>query len=190
MCTIVEIETPSPYAQALREQAERVLRYSDMDFFRNRMFRQTLLCHGDAPARRELDDRVLERFAISSPVRPRESALAAREDAQGEQIYVTPEGLSLTTSEPPILAAMHALAQAWPAARGAGAPAVSSLLHASVQLEGSLEPRLLGLLDGTSDRASPLDELVSTTPSPEDPPTAVQLEQALERFASVGLLCS
>jgi hypothetical protein len=316
MRTIVEIEAPSPYAQALREQAERMLRYSDallfhddlaeistpfyfhefvehatryhlrflaeaeladsqmrdvpesaarliatlgddalareqyMDFFRNRMFRQTLLCHDDAPVRRELDDRALERFAVSSPARPHESEDAAPD----ERTFATPEGFSLTTSEPPIVAAMHALAQAWPAALAfpvlldaaraaappavnselvaerlravllhaylarivqlhgasapllaqpgalplagplaraqcaAGAPAVSSLLHASVRLEGSLEPRLLALLDGTRDRASLLDELASSTSPPEDPPTAAQLEQALARFAAVGLL--
>jgi SAM-dependent methyltransferase len=316
MRTIVEIETPSPYAQALREQVERMLRYGDallfhddlaeistpfyfhefvehatryelrflaeadlsdsqmrdvpesaarlmatlgddalareqyMDFFRNRMFRQTLLCHNNTPVRRELDDRVLERFVISSSARLHESESAARD----ERTYATPEGFSLTTSEPPLVAAMHVLAQAWPAALdfsvlldaaraaappavsaelvaerlhavllhaylarivqfqgcpaplraqpgalplagalaraqcAAGAPAVSSLLHASVRLEGSLEPRLLGLLDGTHDRAWLLDELASTTSPPEDPPTAAQLEQALERFASVGLL--
>jgi SAM-dependent methyltransferase len=316
MRTVIEIETPSPYAQALREQIERMLRYSDallfhddlaeistpfyfhefidhatrhelrflaeadladsqmrdvpqsaarlmatlgddalareqyMDFFRNRMFRQTLLCHSEAPVRRELDDHALERFAISSSARPHESEGAAPD----ERIYATPEGFSLTTSEPPILAAMRALAEAWPAALdfatllraaraaaspaasaepvaerlrvvllhsylarivqlhgapapllarpsalplagalaraqcAAGAPAVSSLLHASVRLEGSLEPRLLGLLDGTHDRASLLDELAASTSPPEDSPTAAQLEQALERFAAVGLL--
>lgn len=153
MRTIVAIESPSPYAQALREQLERMLRSGDalllhddlaeistpfyfhefmehaashglgflseaelsdsqmrdvpesagrlmaslgddaiareqyMDFFRNRTFRRTLLCHARAPVRRELDDGVLERLAISSPARPVERD--------------TEEGVRMRPSPPP-----------------------------------------------------------------------------------------
>jgi SAM-dependent methyltransferase len=178
MATIVAIEEPSPYARVLREQLERMLRYSDallfhddlaeistpfyfhefvehaaghglrflaeadlfesqmrdvpdsaaalmealgddvvareqyLDFFRNRMFRQTLLCHAEAPPLRALDDRVLERFAVSS------SVCAEGATLEGEETFATPDGFSMTTSEPHVRAAMHALAAAWPAALG------------------------------------------------------------------------
>jgi Predicted methyltransferase regulatory domain/Methyltransferase domain len=181
MRAIVAIESPSPYAQALREQLERMLRSSDalllhddlaevstpfyfhefiehatrhglrflseaeladsqmrdvpdsaarlmaslpedrvvreqyMDFFRNRTFRQTLLCHAHACPHDELDDRQLEGFAISSPARPREEPgeeEAAERDA--EQTFTTPAGFSVTTSEPLVKAALRALWQAWP----------------------------------------------------------------------------
>jgi type VI protein secretion system component Hcp len=61
----------------------------------------------------------------------------------------------------------------------AEAPAVSSLLHANVRLEGELEPALLGLLDGNHDRKA-LSEQLSAS--------AGQVDAALERLASVGLL--
>jgi methyltransferase-like protein len=321
MRTIVEIETPSPYAQALREQIERMLRYSDallfhddlaeistpfyfhefvehaerhglrflaeadlsdsqmrdvpesagrlmaalpddavvreqyLDFFRNRMFRQTLLCHAEAPVHRELDVDELERFAISSTAQPQE----VEEEQRGKQgqeegeTFLTPEGFSITTSERLVAAAMRALSQAWPAAlefpallavareaagtevpeelvaerlrsvllqahlarivglqscapslvphpserplasalaraqHAAGRPAVSSLLHANVQLLGELEPQLLGLLDGTRDREALLDGLTAST---ELAPNAAELEETLQRFAVVGLLCA
>jgi hypothetical protein len=61
----------------------------------------------------------------------------------------------------------------------AGLPAVSSLLHVNARLEGELEPRLLGLLDGTRDRHS----LMRALSSP-----AEQVEQGLTRLASLGLL--
>lgn len=214
MRTIVAIEAPSPYAQALREQLERMLRYSDallfhddlaeistpfyfhefaahaaahglqflaeaeladsqmrdvpdsaarlmaalpedvvvreqyLDFFRNRMFRQTLLCHAEAPVRRTLEDRALEAFAFSSPARPHEGegeeeagALPADgPDQEPGETFLTPEGFTITTSELLVAAAMRALGQAWPAApsfaellavaRAAAGPEVSAELVA------------------------------------------------------------
>lgn len=195
MRTIVEIEAPSPYAQALREQIERMLRYSDallfhddlaeistpfyfhefvehaeghglrflseadlsdsqmrdvpqsaarlmaglpddvvvreqyLDFFRNRMFRQTLLCHvAAAPGARELDDRRIEAFAISAAVRPVASGL------DGET-FATVDGFSLTTSEPLVVAAMRALSLASPAALS-----FSTLLQAARDAVGPEAP--------------------------------------------------
>lgn len=311
MRTIVEIEAPSPYAQVLREQVERMLSYSDallfhddlaeistpfyfheliehaerhglrflseadlaesqmrevpqsaarlmatlpddvvvreqyLDFFRNRMFRQTLLCRAEAPVRRELDDLQLERFAISSAARPHGDG---KEEGSGKggETFLTPEGFSITTSEPLVAAAMRALAQAWPAAlefaalaavagetagpevpvelvaqrlravllqahlarivqlqgcapplvpragerplasglaraqQAAGRTVVSSLLHGNAQLQGELEPRALGLLDGTRDRKALQRDMAGAT--------AEQLQDALERFAALGLL--
>ncbi len=186
MRTIVAIETPSPYAQMLRQHMERMLCYSDallfhddlaeistpfyfhefvehaahhrlgflaeadmyesqlrdvpasaarllaelpgdavvreqyLDFFKNRMFRKTLLCHEGAPVCRELDDTQIERFAIASAARVLEGADEEEERGrEGEAetgTFVTPEGFSMTTSEPHVQAAMRALAEAWPAA--------------------------------------------------------------------------
>lgn len=84
-----------------------VVREQYLDFFRNRMFRQTLLCHAQAPVRNALDASVLSRVAISSPAR-----------AQDDETFVAPGGLSMTTSEPLVRGAMNALAEAWPAALG------------------------------------------------------------------------
>jgi SAM-dependent methyltransferase len=203
MQTIVAIETPSPYAQVLREHLERMLRYSTallfhddlaeistpfyfhefiehahhhqltflseadlfesqmrdvpdsasrlmeelpddvlvreqyLDFFKNRMFRQTLLCHIDAPVTRQLDEEQVNYFTVCSQARVQEKdgeggAGEIKGEAQGDgetlttpegeeqssaaETFVTPEGFSMTTSEPLVRAVMYALAQAWPAA--------------------------------------------------------------------------
>jgi methyltransferase-like protein/ubiquinone/menaquinone biosynthesis C-methylase UbiE len=255
-----------------------VVREQYLDFFKNRMFRQTLVCHAQAPASRALDDREIERLWISSAARPQEGesdlgegdgraggetdsggdAMSRSEPAVQrmdgeseppvqpvEETYVCPEGYSVTTSEPLVQAAMRALGEVWPraldfptllerafqaagreaqrelvqarlravllqaylarivilqgcappvadraAARplaspfaraqfAAGLPAISSLLHANVRLEGELEPRLLLLLDGTRDMEALTREL--SIP-------AERVEVALRRFASIGLL--
>ncbi len=216
-----------------------VVREQYLDFFKNRMFRQTLLCHVDAPVSRELDDGAIERLWISSPARAE-----AQQAVEGET-FTTSEGYSVTTSEPLVQAAMRALGEAWPRAldfptlleralqaagseaqpelvrarlrvvllqaylarmvmlqgcappvagspsehplasalaraqHAAGLPAVSSLLHANVRLEGELEPRLLALLDGTR---SP-SELAGALDAPRE-----QVDESLSRLASVGLL--
>ncbi len=215
-----------------------------MDFFKNRMFRRTLLCRAQAPVRRAIEDVHLERFAVSSSARP---------EPQGEsaelETFVTPEGYSVSTSESLVLAALHALASCWPEAlefpellersldaidapaelaaarlravmleayiarvvdlrstappvsadagerprasplaraqRAAGLSAVSSLLHVNARLEGDLEPRVLALLDGTRDRRALSDALSAQTGGAPEP---ADLEAALVRFASLGLL--
>jgi hypothetical protein len=75
------------------------------------MFRQTLLCHAEAPLRRNLDDTLLQRWTLSCAARP-----SSDPGAPGEQAFVTAEGYSVTTSEPIVLAALQALADLWPAA--------------------------------------------------------------------------
>jgi SAM-dependent methyltransferase len=246
-----------------------LVREQYLDFFKNRMFRQTLLCHIEAPIRRELDDRQIERFVVCSQIglverssdeqgrdealRPGEEAARQAPTGPGEdtpeeppaETFGTPEGFTVTTSEPLVKAALHTLAEAWPAPVGfsallaracaaagadarsdvvasrlcavllqahlarivvlqgcppplttqpgerplasalaraqctAGAPAVSSLLHANVHLEGELEPAVLLLLDGSRDRRALIEQLSVS---------AGQIEKALERLASVGLL--
>jgi SAM-dependent methyltransferase len=219
---------------------DAVVREQYLDFFKNRMFRQTLLCRAEVPVRRALDDGALERLAIASSARGGERTL------DGGETYATPEGVSMTTSEPLVRGAMDALAAAWPAALpfpalreralaaagpgappqlvgerlrevlleaclarvvelhgcpppvavsagerprasglaraqlAAGAPAVSSLLHANVRLTDA-DAALLALLDGTRDRAALRAALGHGEP---------ELEEALARLGSLGLLAA
>jgi SAM-dependent methyltransferase len=157
-------DVPDSAAQLMSELPDDVLvREQHLDFFKNRMFRQTLLCHAAAPVRRELDDNQIERLAISAPVRAQqaervvgesvgsEQAIGAQavneqvvgeragseqvigaqavneqvvneqatgQQAVGEQTFVTPDGFSVTSSEPLVKAALAELAAAWPAAVG------------------------------------------------------------------------
>jgi SAM-dependent methyltransferase len=126
-------EVPDSAGRLMAGLPDNVLvREQYLDFFKNRMFRQTLLCHEDAPVSRVLDESAIERLWISSMARPsdgdpdlgeggsssRETAPGRRDAALGAQpgaeTFVTPEGFSMTTNEPLAIAAMGALAGAWP----------------------------------------------------------------------------
>jgi SAM-dependent methyltransferase len=109
-----------------------VVREQYMDFFKNRMFRQTLICHDTATIDRTLDEVAIEGMWISSRAHPKqdadgegeeghvpgESPITAHGLAPGEdpeaRTFLTPEGFSMTTSEPLVQAVMDALGEAWP----------------------------------------------------------------------------
>ncbi len=110
---------------------DAVVREQYLDFFKNRMFRQTLLCHGEVTVRRALDETALGRMWLSSAARV-ESA-----SDEGETL-TTPDGFTMTTSEPHVLAPMHALAEAWPAA-----VAFPQLLECALESVGPDVPREL-----------------------------------------------
>jgi SAM-dependent methyltransferase len=111
---------------------DAVVREQYMDFFKNRMFRQTLICHDAAPLDRTLDDVAIEGLWISSRARPQDEAGGEGEEGRTpdetrpdwriprpgedpeERTFLTPEGFSMTTSEPLVQAAMLALGEAWP----------------------------------------------------------------------------
>lgn len=93
-----------------------VVREQYLDFFKNRMFRQTLLCHAEAPLRREIDDVLLERMAVSSPVVAVEPDGPSAAEAAAEEKFTTPDGFTVATSEPLVRAALHLLARSWPEA--------------------------------------------------------------------------
>ncbi|MGH2836604.1 MAG: methyltransferase regulatory domain-containing protein [Solirubrobacteraceae bacterium] len=84
--------------------ADVVVREQYLDFFRNRMFRQTLLVHDELEISRRLDDAVIERLWISSP--------AQRTDAG----FAVASGGSVETSDPLLLAALSELCDAYPSA--------------------------------------------------------------------------
>ncbi len=97
-----------------------VVREQYLDFFKNRMFRQTLLCHADAPVTRALDDAEIEGFAVYSAVREEEGG-ADQKSGHGQEsgsgtTFTTPEGYTITSSEPLVQGAMRALAETWPQA--------------------------------------------------------------------------
>jgi SAM-dependent methyltransferase len=97
---------------------DAVVREQYLDFFKNRMFRQTLLCHAEVAVNRTLDHQVVERLWIASSARPSEGVASEGEpsaEAAGET-FATPEGFTVTTSEQLVAAAMLALGEAWPAA--------------------------------------------------------------------------
>ncbi len=79
-----------------------IVREQYLDFFNNRMFRQTLLARAGVPVNRAIEGHVLDTMAVSSPAR--------REGAR----FLTDHGGELTTTEPLIAAAMNELCDHWP----------------------------------------------------------------------------
>src|SRR5262249_44431839 len=72
-----------------------VVREQSLDFFTNRMFRRTLLCHSEAQMQRVLSAGAVSRAAIASPA-----------TSQDDETFDTPDGNQMTTTEPHIVAAM------------------------------------------------------------------------------------
>jgi len=83
-----------------------------MDFVRNRMFRQTLLCRADVALDRNGSPECLLDMHIASPAKPDQAC----EDLHSPQpVVFRRPGSSLTTAEPLVKAAMISLREAWPA---------------------------------------------------------------------------
>jgi SAM-dependent methyltransferase len=146
-----------------------------MDFFKNRTFRRTLLCRAQRTVRRAIEDVHLERFTISSSARfqpPQDGGSAA-------QTFATPEGYSVMTSEPLVVAALRALADRWPAGLAFG-----ELLERSAGAAGA--PRVVAagrlrafLLEAYAARVVHLQSVASPiSPRPGERPQASALGRA------------
>jgi SAM-dependent methyltransferase len=188
-----------------------------LDFFKGRMFRQTLLCHTEAELR-EGGPEVVRGMLAATPAQR-----VADDEFRG------PHGATLTTDHEAVKAAFVRLGHAWPVAlpvaelgddpavaealrrayaanlvrlhvwapdlasspserpvasalarlQAAEGTRVTTLRHTSVEVPDELGRRLIGLLDGTRDRAALLRELGR----PAD-----ELERSLEGLARIALL--
>jgi methyltransferase-like protein/protein-L-isoaspartate O-methyltransferase len=85
-----------------------------MDFLRNRMFRQTLLCHKTAKLNRSLGPWTITGFQIAASIRPanREADL----NSDQAQTFRGPKEMTLSSNQPIVKAALVCLANLWPAA--------------------------------------------------------------------------
>lgn len=147
-----------------RLPADVIVREQYLDFFRNRMFRQTLLVHDRAPVNRRLSGAALECAWIASPAELRDGA------------YRT-EGGSVKTNDPGLVAMLEELIARWPEplafdelashalARAGAGKSAEAREHLRVQLlelwtvhvvQLSGVPRLLGSRAGPRPTASPL----------------------------------
>lgn len=84
-----------------------------LDFLRNRMFRQTLLCHADLKLDHMLHPHTVEALHVSSAAESVGTAADLQSDSPAQ--YKAPGNLSLETRDPLMKAAMAALRQQWPA---------------------------------------------------------------------------
>ena len=95
-------------AERLAELGDDVVaREQYLDFFKGRMFRQTLLCHADAEPGESVPD-VVREMLVASPARPTGDVTAARVEFRG------PRGATLTTDHGLVKRALVRLGDAWP----------------------------------------------------------------------------
>jgi len=115
-----EADFGSMSLQNMPEQVETVLQTvtNDVieleqykDFVRNRMFRQTLLCHGDARIDRTVSPGRLGRLFVSSPVRP-ESPI--QDVATADKVTFKGPTAVTTTTNPLMKMALMLLGERWP----------------------------------------------------------------------------
>ena len=102
-----EMTVPAELAPAMAGIEDPIAREQYLDFFKGRLFRQTLLCHADVE-RREVDPARVAGMLAASPAQPDGDPDAGRVTFRG------PRGASLTTDEPTAKAAMVTLGAAWP----------------------------------------------------------------------------
>lgn len=83
-----------------------------IDFVRNRFFRQTLLCKNDVPLSRAVLAGSISDLYVSSPVK----ATSQTPNIQNDQpeSFQSPNGLTITTPNPLVKAALHYLENIWP----------------------------------------------------------------------------
>jgi methyltransferase-like protein/cyclopropane fatty-acyl-phospholipid synthase-like methyltransferase len=108
---------PRSFAPAVQEVLQRIspdiLRLEQyMDFLRNRMFRQTLLCHGALTPNYQLTPAHAHQFSVASRLRPASATPNIKSDA--EERYLGPGDIVLTTRAPVVKATVTSLAQWWP----------------------------------------------------------------------------
>lgn len=84
-----------------------------MDFLRNRMFRQTLLCHTDVKLDYALRPESVMGLRVASQAKPVAEPCDVRSN-EPAQFRVASDGPTLTTREPLMKAAMLRLAASWP----------------------------------------------------------------------------
>jgi SAM-dependent methyltransferase len=221
---LAEADVFEMQASALPDElaaADVIDREQYLDFFKNRMFRQTLLCHADVERREPTTD-VVDGMLAAAPVRP------VGEVGPGEVEFRGPRDASLTTDHDGIKRALVRLGETWPGhvpvavlggepvretllraylaaflelhvwapplvtvaserpvasalarLQAAEGTRITTLRHVSIDVPDELGRRLIGLLDGTRDRAA----LVRELGRPAD-----ELERSLEGLARIAVL--
>jgi methyltransferase-like protein len=106
---------PGPIAATLQRLSTDLVQTEQfMDFLRNRMFRQTLLCHKNVKVHRWLRPEHLKGKYVSAPLAPTSKSPDLSNKATEE--FRAPSGLTISTSDRIMKAALAHLAEVWPQA--------------------------------------------------------------------------
>jgi len=147
-CDMQDFIYPEPIRETLRQFDDEnvVVKEQYLDFLKYRMFRQTLLCHDDAPVQRRIDPALMTKFYFESQAQP----VSAQPDLRAGVIeeFHGPRGAKLQTDFPPAKAALLALGDEWPGYLSWG------------DLRQAASTRLG--VDGTQEIASQLDDETMT----------------------------
>jgi len=120
---LVEVELRSVLVSSFRPETQTALKTmiwdaidleQKMDFVRNQMFRQTLLCHADMPLDRKITPLAVTESWLRSQAKRVESVDASL--PAGARQFVSKDEATLTTNHPLSIAALEILAQQWPRA--------------------------------------------------------------------------
>jgi SAM-dependent methyltransferase len=145
-----------------------IAREQYLDFFRGRMFRQTLLCRAEIERRDPTPEAVI---ALGVSERDADAALRAYLTHQIE-LHVWLPALAAQPSERPVASALARV-------QAAAGTRITTLQHRTVEVPDDLGRRLITLLDGTRDRAALIRELGR----PAD-----ELERSLQGLAQLAVL--
>ncbi len=140
--TMLAGNLPDKVSVSLRQMAKNTIALEQyMDFLRNRMFRQTLLCHQEVQLKSKLTPERLAKFYVASSALPKNPEIDIHSTSVDK--FYAPNGDTLATDHPVTKAAMLYLTEVWPQA-----VAFNTLLLAAYS-------RLNGSGDSTPDFASP-----------------------------------
>ena len=108
---------PADVAESLRRMAKNTVELEQyMDFLRNRMFRQSLLCHRNVSLSPRLKPERLSRFYMASVALPESAEPDVR--SVSVETFQTPDGAKISTDHPLTKAAMLYLIEIWPQVSG------------------------------------------------------------------------
>jgi len=129
----------SPEVQNILQQlaGNIVEREQYLDFLRNRMFRQTLLCHKEVALDSRLNAARLESLFVLTDLKP---AAADSTEKNGETKFASPRG-TISTKDPQLSAAFEILAETWPEPIRVGE--LSDLIQARLNGNGIFDSRRL-----------------------------------------------
>jgi methyltransferase-like protein len=106
---------PGPIAATLRGLSTDIIQMEQfMDFLRNRMFRQTLLCHKNIQVQRHLKPEHLKGKYISANLEPMRKPFDVTSNSMEE--FRALNGVTISTSDAIMKVALVHLADAWPQA--------------------------------------------------------------------------
>jgi methyltransferase-like protein/ubiquinone/menaquinone biosynthesis C-methylase UbiE len=120
---LVEVELRAVLVSAFKPETQAALKTmiwdaidleQKMDFVRNQMFRQTLICHAEVP----IDRKIMPQAVMESWLRSQAKRVTTTGESlpEGSVQFISQDEATLTTNHPLSIAALELLAQAWPRA--------------------------------------------------------------------------